>query len=244
MAQDTSGAGAAGGTTRLVIPGEMAARVDRLPMSFMAWEICLIVQVGWTVSANTDGIARILYPFIWGPAKEITHTQYDVLYALQVGISILIGGYALGWLGRQDRPAQGTDPVLPASRRVHLAVRVRDQLPRAVCPVDRRHPRVRRVPGHQRRVHERDHRADGPAPGHDGLPGGSHLPALCRTGRPRPALLDPRPLPVAAVDDGRAEPRGGDLPVLPDARVAALAGGQGTPRRGPQGRGDGWRRGS
>ena len=58
MAQDTSGAGAAGGTTRLVIPGEMAARIDRLPMSFMAWEICLVVQVGWVVSANTDGIAR------------------------------------------------------------------------------------------------------------------------------------------------------------------------------------------
>jgi len=53
---------AAGGATRLVIPGEMAARIDRLPMSFMAWEICLVVQVGWVVSANTDGIARTLYP--------------------------------------------------------------------------------------------------------------------------------------------------------------------------------------
>jgi MFS family permease len=97
MAQDTSGAEATGGGT-LVIPGEMAARVDRLPMSFMAWEICLIVQVGWAFSASTDGIALRLYPFIWLPAKVITHSQYDVLYALQVGISILLGGYALGWL--------------------------------------------------------------------------------------------------------------------------------------------------
>ena len=97
MAQDTSGAAAAGGGT-LVIPGEAAARVDRLPMSFMAWEICLIIQVGWAMSASTDGIALRLYPFIWLPAKVITHSQYDVLYALQVGISILIGGYALGWL--------------------------------------------------------------------------------------------------------------------------------------------------
>src|ERR1700722_7467022 len=97
MAQDTPAAGAAGGGT-LVIPGEMAARIDHLPMSLMAWELCLIVQVGWTVSANTDGIARILYPFIWGPKHQITHTQYDILYALQVGISILIGGYVLGWL--------------------------------------------------------------------------------------------------------------------------------------------------
>src|ERR1700735_2062260 len=97
MAQDTSGAGAAGGTT-LVIPGEMAARVDRLPMSLMAWEICLIIQVGWACSASTDGIAQRLYPFVWLPAHVITHSQYNVLYALQVGISILLGGYALGGL--------------------------------------------------------------------------------------------------------------------------------------------------
>ena len=97
MAQDTSGAGAAGSGT-LVIPGEMAARVDRLPKSLMAWEICLIIQVGWAMSASTDGIALRLYPFVWLPAHVITHSQYDVLYALQVGISILIGGYALGWL--------------------------------------------------------------------------------------------------------------------------------------------------
>ena len=106
MAQDTSGAAAAGGGT-LVIPGEMAARVDRLPMSAMAWEICLIVQVGWAIAASTDGIAARLYPFVWLPAKVINHSQYDVLYALQAGISILIGGYALGWLADKigRRPA-------------------------------------------------------------------------------------------------------------------------------------------
>ena len=106
MAQDTSGAAAAGGGT-LVIPGEMAARVDRLPKSLMAWEICLIVQVGWACSSSTDGIALRLYPFVWLPAKVINHSQYDVLYALQVGISILLGGYALGWLADKigRRPA-------------------------------------------------------------------------------------------------------------------------------------------
>ena len=94
MSQEASGA--ASGT--LVIPGEMAARVDRLPKSLMAWEICLIVQIGWAASSSTDGIALRLYPFVWLPAHVINHSQYDVLYALQVGISILIGGYALGWL--------------------------------------------------------------------------------------------------------------------------------------------------
>src|ERR1700685_3398719 len=101
MAQDVSGAGAAASSGTLVIPGEAAARVDRLPMSFMAWEICLIVQIGWAMSASTDGIALRLSPFVWLPAKVITHSQYDVLYALQVGISILLGGYALGGVGHQ-----------------------------------------------------------------------------------------------------------------------------------------------
>src|SRR5271155_615080 len=111
MAQETSGA-ATGGT--LVIPGEMAARVDRLPMSLMAWEICLIVQIGWSTSASTDGIAARLYPFIWLPAKSVTHSQYDVLYAFQAGISIVIGGYALGWLADKigRRPALILSSVL------------------------------------------------------------------------------------------------------------------------------------
>ena len=98
MAQDTSGSGTAAGSTTLVIPGEMAARVDRLPRSGMAWEICLIVQVGWAIAASTDGIAARLYPYVWLPAKTVTHSQYDVLYAFQAGISIVIGGYAIGWL--------------------------------------------------------------------------------------------------------------------------------------------------
>jgi putative MFS transporter len=76
----------------------MAARVDRLPMSAMAWEICLIIQIGWAVGASTDGIASRLYPFVWLPHHVITHSQYNVLFALQGGISILIGGYLLGWL--------------------------------------------------------------------------------------------------------------------------------------------------
>jgi MFS family permease len=67
-------------------------------MSFMAWEIRLIIQIGWSTSASKDGIAARTYPFVWLPAKVISHTQYNVLYALQAGRSIVIGGYAIGWL--------------------------------------------------------------------------------------------------------------------------------------------------
>src|ERR1700727_1575805 len=113
MAQDTSGAPR--GTVAAVIPGEMAARIDRLPTSFMVWEIALLIQLGWATSASTDGIARTLYPYIWLPAHEISSFEYSVLYAMQAGISILIGGYVIGWLsdkiGRRRALAGHTEVV-------------------------------------------------------------------------------------------------------------------------------------
>jgi MFS family permease len=107
MTQETSGAGTAAGSTTLVIPGEMAARIDRLPISWMAFELALIVQLGWATTGATDGIAATLYPFIWLPNHAITHSEYSVLYAFQVGISILIGAYTIGWLADKigRRPA-------------------------------------------------------------------------------------------------------------------------------------------
>ncbi len=236
MAQETSGTGAASGT--LVIPGEMAARVDRLPMSFMAWEICLIVQVGWAMSASTDGIAARLYPFIWQPAKAITHSQYDVLYALQAGISILIGGYALGWLADKigRRKALIISSVLAGvfiwpfgyvtNYPALIVLSVFDTLGFAG------------LPGHQRGLHERDHGPELAAAGHAAQPDPVHLPALRGRGRHPAALLVPGPLPDVPVVPGRREPghRGG--PVLPDAGVAALAGGPGAARPGPQGHRD------
>ena len=98
MAEDMPGAGTAAGGTTVVIPGEMAARIDRLPVSGMAWELALLVQVGWACSASADGISARLYPFIWLPHHVISSFEYPVLYALETGISVLIGGYAIGWL--------------------------------------------------------------------------------------------------------------------------------------------------
>src|ERR1700728_1708389 len=98
MAQETSGAAAGGNATALVIPGEMAARIDRLPLSWMQWELAFIVQAAWAAMLATDGPALRLYPYIWEPKHLITSSQYSVLYAFEVGIGILLGGYGMGWL--------------------------------------------------------------------------------------------------------------------------------------------------
>ena len=203
MAQDTSGAGAAAGGT-LVIPGEMAARVDRLPMSLMAWEICLIVQVGWAMLGldRRDRPAAVPVRLAAGQGHHSQPVRRPVRLAGRDQHPARRLRPRLA--GRQDRPAQGPDPVLGAGRGVHLAVRVRDQLSGAVRPVDRRHARVRRVPGHERRVHERDHGADVAAQGDAALPGRLHLPPLRRHRRHHPALLVPGPLPVVPVAADRA----------------------------------------
>ena len=117
MAQDTSGAAAAGSSTTMVVPGEMAARIDRLPASGLQWELAFLIQAAWGCMLATDGIARTLYPFLWEPKHFITSSQYSVLYALEAGIGILIGGYGMGWLADKigRRPALILAAVLAAA---------------------------------------------------------------------------------------------------------------------------------
>ena len=64
----------------------------------MVWEIALLVQVGWACSGSAEGISARLYPFIWQPRHAITSFEYSVLFALETGIGVLIGAYAIGWL--------------------------------------------------------------------------------------------------------------------------------------------------
>ncbi len=154
MAQDMPGAGAAADSTTLVIPGEMAARVDRLPMSRMAWEIALLVQVGWACSASADGITARLYPFIWLPHHVINSFEYSVLYALETGISILIGGYAIGWLADKigRRKALILSSLLAGAFIWPFGYVT--NYPALVVLSTADTLGVRRVPGYQRRVHE------------------------------------------------------------------------------------------
>ena len=215
MAQDTSGAGAASSGGTLVIPGEMAARVDRLPKSLMAWEICLIIQIGWAMSASTDGIALRLYPFVWLPAHVITHSQYDVLFALQVGISILIGGYALGWLADKigRRKALILSSVLAGvftwpfgyvtNYPALVALSIADTLGFAgYLAINVVYMGEMMGPTGQ---------------GDQGRPGSRYLPSFYCPDQPHPALLDPERVPALPVAASWAEHPGGAGAVLADA---------------------------
>jgi hypothetical protein len=95
MAQDISGtgslaSGASAGSTAMVIPGEIAARIDRLPLSWVQWELALLTQVAWAIILSTDGIARTLYPFIWQPAHLVTSFQYSVIFPRTAGADISV----------------------------------------------------------------------------------------------------------------------------------------------------------
>ena len=99
----------------LVIPGEMAARIDRLPMSWMAWEISPDHRGGLGVSGlRPTGSPRGCTRSYGFPNHAlISHFDYSVLYALQTGISILLGGYFFGWLA--DRIRQRKALILAAA---------------------------------------------------------------------------------------------------------------------------------
>ena len=208
MAQDTPGAGAAAGGAHPGHPRRDGGPDRPAARSVMAWEICLLVQVGWAIAPPPTGSPRAVpvrlaagqgnhSPPVRRPVRLPGRDQHPDR-RLRPRLA-----------GRQDRPAQGPDHFRGAGRGVLLAVRVRDELPGADSPVDRRHARVRRVPGHQRRVHGRDDGPDGPAPGDHGRPGVCHLRARGRPDRPDPALLVPRPVPGLPVAAGRAEHPGG-----------------------------------
>ncbi len=90
------------------IRGHIAARIDRLPLTRVQWQLAILVQVTWGfIIFDTDGIAARLYPFVWRPNHIITVFQYSVIQALQVGLGILLGVYLMSWVADRHgrRPA-------------------------------------------------------------------------------------------------------------------------------------------
>jgi len=88
--------------------GHIAARVDRLPLTRVQWQLAVLVEVTWGfIIFDTDGIGARLYPFVWRPQHIIDVYQYAVIQALQVGAGILLGVYLMSWIADRygRRPA-------------------------------------------------------------------------------------------------------------------------------------------
>lgn len=79
------------------IPGRIAARIDRLPLTRVQWELAILTQIAWgLIIVDTDGIAGRLYPFVWAPQQLLTVVEYGVIQALEVGLGVLLGAFIMG----------------------------------------------------------------------------------------------------------------------------------------------------
>lgn len=93
---------------RITYDGVMAARIDRLPLTRVQWQLAVLVEVTWGfIIFDTDGIGARLYPFVWRPNHVIDVVQYAVIQALQVGLGILLGVYIMSYVADRygRRPA-------------------------------------------------------------------------------------------------------------------------------------------
>ena len=95
-------------TSRAAVQGDSAARIDRLPLTSVQWQLAILIEVTWGfIIFDTDGIGARLYPFVWRPNHIIDVTQYAVIQALQVGLGVLLGVWLMSWVADRygRRPA-------------------------------------------------------------------------------------------------------------------------------------------
>jgi len=91
-----------------VVHGDIAARIDRLPLTRVQWQLAILIEVTWGfIIFDTDGIGARLYPFVWRPGHIINVDQYAVIQALQIGLGVLLGVWLMSWVADRygRRPA-------------------------------------------------------------------------------------------------------------------------------------------
>jgi putative MFS transporter len=77
--------------------GEIAARIDRLPLTRLQYRLAAITQVYWGGLIATDAVVARLFPFIWQPLGMSTE-QFSLLLSANIGAGILVGEYLGGYL--------------------------------------------------------------------------------------------------------------------------------------------------
>ena len=83
-------------TAEPVGTGRIAARIDRLPLTWAQWRLALISQLFWGVIIAADGIPAKVYPYVWLPQHAFGMTAFSLLLAMQFGVGILVGEYLIG----------------------------------------------------------------------------------------------------------------------------------------------------
>ncbi|MCW2603849.1 MAG: transporter [Pseudonocardiales bacterium] len=78
--------------------GNIAARIDRLPLLGRHYGYAGITQLFWGLMIASDGIVALLYPFLWKPQGLISSFEFDVLLGTNIGAGILVGEYVGGFL--------------------------------------------------------------------------------------------------------------------------------------------------
>jgi MFS family permease len=86
------------GVGERAVAGDIAARIDRLPLTRTQYTYASITQWFWGIMIAADGLVAGLYPFIWAPKGLITSFQFDLILGANIGVGILIGEYIGGFL--------------------------------------------------------------------------------------------------------------------------------------------------
>src|ERR1700760_2342637 len=94
---DTAAAPAPGPAAATVAAGDIAARIDRLPLTRVQYRLAAITQIYGGGLIATDAVVARLFPFLWAP-KGLSTNDFDFMLAANIGAGILVGEYLGGFL--------------------------------------------------------------------------------------------------------------------------------------------------